>query len=519
MGLARIAAVVVFSWFITSAIVGVFLGGQSVADVTGSLVYALGAIAVRAAVTWLSDVMASLAATRTKMQLRSHIVRAVPRLGPGWLAGRSSAAVATTATHGLDALDQYFSAYLPQLVLTAIATPIFVLIAWEQDWISALAIVITMPVIPLFMVLLGFFTQEVQQRQWNALSVLSGHFLDVVQGLSTLKIFRRERHQIGVIHNVTEEYRVRTMKVLRVSFLSGFVLELGATLAVAIVAVLIGTRLIAGTLDLQTGLFVLLITPEAFLPLRQVGANYHAAAEGVTASTDVFEILDAARAVVDRAEDIDPKEPGRGPGLHIENLVVHYPGTERATIDHCTLSIRPGVITAVVGPSGSGKSTLFAALLGFVPVSGRIQWGDQVWDRSRAAWAGQHPGLREGTIAQNIALGSTRIDEDALQEAMRLAAVDLPAAQNLGPEGAGVSGGQAQRIALARAYYRAVSRDLPVILLDEPTSALDEETEQRVVAGWRHLCAHGRTVIAITHRPGVYDQADALVHWEEVPGD
>ncbi len=509
-----------FSWFVTRGIVGVFLGGQTVAEVAPFLAAAAISVLVRAAAVWASDVFASIAATRTKSQLRAKVTDAVATLGPGWVERRSSASLATTATHGLDALDSYFSAYLPQLVLTAIATPVFVIIILVQDWVSALAVIITMPVIPFFMVLIGFFTQDVQKRQWSALTVLSGHFLDVIQGLSTLKIFGREKRQITVIRDVTTEYRTRTMKVLRVSFMSGFVLELGATLAVAIVAVLIGTRLIAGELDLTTGLFVLLITPEAFLPLRQVGANYHAAAEGVVAANDVFEILDAAAAQGAPARAANASTTLSHADLRVAGLGVSYPEADRPAVAGVTFVAKAGTITVIAGPSGAGKSTIFSALLGFVDYDGQITLGTSTregalpWSRSFSSWAGQRPSLRDGTVAENLHLGDDHEDPEITSAALRLAASDQDPSTLLEPGGEGLSGGQAQRVALARAYYRLLAHDLPVLLLDEPSSALDSVSEESVVRGWRELADAGKTVVVISHRDRVMSAADQVVRIE-----
>lgn len=528
LGVVRVGCVIAFSWLVTQALVGVFLEGATLRDTLRFVVAAGVVTLVRAVVTWLGDVAAAVAATRTKMQLRERVVDAVADLGPAWTHRHSSAQVATMATHGLDALDSYFADYLPQLVLTGIATPVFLVVILLQDWISGLIVALTLPLIPVFMVLIGFFTEDVQKKQWKALGALSTHFSDVVRGLSTLKAFGRERHQIGVIAQVTDEYRNRTMAVLRVSFLSGFVLELGSTLAVAMVAVVIGTRLIAGTLTLDVGLFALLITPEAFLPLRKVGANYHAAAEGLVASRDVFELLDAAAearrerfgsADADDAEGetAAPSAEGTEPGLRdddgtleIEHLDVVYPGEDRRALEDFSLSAHRGEIVTLSGPSGAGKSTVFAALLGFVPFSGTIRWSGRTWTRASASWAGQRPGLEQGTIASNVAFGEGAVDDLLVLRCLRLAALDLPPSTEVLPDGRGLSGGQAQRVALARCYYRAISHGLPVILLDEPTSALDEETERRVVEGWEELAAEGRgrVVVAITHRRAVAARAD-----------
>ncbi len=245
---------------------------------------------------WLREWASARAATRVEAQLRAGLVEAVGRLGPGWLATRNSAQLAVTAGRGLDALDAYFGRYLPQLILTVIATPVIVLVMWSQDWISGLTVLLTLPLIPIFMVLIGLATRAVQQRQWQTLRRLAARFSDTVHGLSTLKVFGRQGRAAASIERVTDDYRRETMRVLRVSFLSGFALEFLASISVAIIAVSIGFRLLDGDLSLGIGLFVLLLAPEAYLPLRQVGVQFHAAAEGVAATDDVFEVLDAARA-------------------------------------------------------------------------------------------------------------------------------------------------------------------------------------------------------------------------------
>jgi ATP-binding cassette subfamily C protein CydD len=295
VGLATTGCIVAFAFLLTTLITRAIDGAPL--DTLWPFVGALVAvILVRAVLVWANDALSARAAARVKSELRTQIVEATTTLGPAWMSGRSSSDIATLAGRGVDALDDYFSKYIPQLLLTAIATPVIVLAMFVTDWLSAVIVIVTLPLIPVFMILIGWATQAVQQRQWQALGRLSRGFVDTLGGLATLKIFGRQNRQVERMSRITREYRVETMKVLRVSFLSSFALELAASLSVAIVAVSVGLRLVDGSMLLPAGLFVLLLAPEAFLPIRQVGANFHAAAEGVTAADEAFAILDEARA-------------------------------------------------------------------------------------------------------------------------------------------------------------------------------------------------------------------------------
>ncbi len=291
IGIVQTAVTIVFAWLLTDAITGAIAGR----DVSGSLLWLLLTALLRGLLIAASDAAGTRAAAKTGMQLRSALIAAVGRLGPGWLAQRNQAALAVTAGHGLEALDAYFARYIPQLVLTVIATPVLVAVMWWQDWPSGLTAVITLPLIPLFLILIGMATRAVQTRQWQTLQRLAARFADTVQGLSTLRLFGRDRRAADRIEVTAEEYRRETMKVLRFSFLSGFAMELLASIAVALIAVSVGFRLLSGDLTLEVGLFVLLLAPEAFLPIRQVGVQFHAASEGVAATEDVFAVLDADR--------------------------------------------------------------------------------------------------------------------------------------------------------------------------------------------------------------------------------
>lgn len=415
---------------------------------------------------------------------------------------------------GMDALDDYFSKYLPQLILTVIVTPVIVLVVFLSDWVSAIFIIVTLPLIPVFMVLIGWATQAVQRRQWTVLGDLSSGFVDTLGGLATLKIFGREHRQVKRMRSITSDYRVQTMRVLRISFLSSFALELAASLSVALVAVSIGLRLVDGSLGLSVGLFVLLLAPEAFLPLRQVGANFHAAAEGVAAADDAFAILDQAQNAPQPAEsrrDI----PTSGP-LFLRNLTVDY--GSGPVFEPVTAEIAPGAVTVVTGPSGSGKSSLLGAILGFASASGDVRLGDQpvvssASERPWLAWTGQRPSLSVGTIADNVVLGAERADPDLVRRALDLAAApELNPDLAVGVAGSGLSGGQAQRVGIARAIYRTLDRGCSVLLLDEPSSALDHATEERLLDGLATLARSGTAVLVVSHRAAVIARADAVLN-------
>ncbi|MFE7120373.1 thiol reductant ABC exporter subunit CydD, partial [Streptomyces sp. NPDC057654] len=530
LGLAGAGLVIAQAMLIADIVVGAFQHGRTAGDLTGRLLL-LGAVAVgRAAVAWLTELAAHRASASVKSELRLRLLAHAAKLGPGWLSRQRTGELTTLATRGIDALDDYFARYLPQLGLAAVVPVAVLARIVTADWVSALIIVITLPLIPLFMILIGWATQSTMDRQWRLLSRLSGHFLDVVAGLPTLKVFGRAKAQAESIRSITADYRRATLRTLRIAFISSFALELLATVSVALVAVGIGLRLVRGELDLYTGLMVLVLAPEAYLPLRQVGAQYHAAAEGLSAADEVFAVLESEPAAAPGAETA----PRAGEAaLTVERLVVRHEGRARASLDETSLEVAPGETVAVVGPSGVGKTTLLNAVLGFErPVSGRVlvggkdlsslspeSWHDQV------AWVPQRPYLFAGTVGENVRLARPDADDaqvrDALREAGALDFVSmLPHGTDtrLGEDGAGLSAGQRQRVALARAFLA----DRPVLLLDEPTANLDGETEASVVDAVRRL-AVGRTVLLVVHRPALLAVADRVVRLERpedaaVPG-
>ncbi|MFF2567667.1 thiol reductant ABC exporter subunit CydD [Streptomyces sp. NPDC058084] len=515
LGLVGAALIVAQAMLIAEVVVGAFQKGLSVSGLTTPLLLLAGVAAGRGLVSWLTELAAHRASAAVKSELRGRLLERAARLGPGWLSGQKAGSLAALATRGVDALDDYFARYLPQLGL-AIVVPVAVLARIvTEDWISAAIIVVTLPLIPVFMILIGWYTQARMDRQWKLLSRLSGHFLDVVAGLPTLKVFGRAKAQAENIRSITTEYRRATMRTLRIAFLSSFALELLSTLSVALVAVTIGMRLVHGSLDLYTGLVILVLAPEAYLPLRQIGTQYHAAAEGLAAAEEIFEVLETPLP----AGGTEPVPVSLR--LDLDRVTVRHPGRTEPALDAATITVEPSETVALIGPSGVGKSTLLDVVLGFVtPEEGGVRVGGvdlasldlEEW-RSRIAWVPQRPYLFAGTIAENVRLARPDASDDAVRQALRDAGADdfvaeLPQGTDtvLGEDGAGLSAGQRQRLALARAFLA----DRPLLLLDEPTAALDGETEAAVVAAVRRLSA-GRTVLLVVHRPALLAVADRVV--------
>lgn len=522
VAVAHTASIIAFCWFAAQSIAGV-IDGVPVAQLGEPIVATAVSILLRALTQALLDALAVQGAARVKSQLRVRVIAAVDAGGASLLGTTSSARIATLLGNGLDALDGYIGKYLPQLILTAVATPMVVAVLLLADLTTGITVMLTLPIIPVFMVLIGLSTRAVQRGQWQQLGLLTQGFLEVVHGLSTLMVFGRQHRQADRIAAVTEEYRRRTMRVLRLSFLSGFTLELAASLSVALVAVSVGIRLIDGDIALALGLFVLVLVPEAYLPIRQVGAQFHAASEGIAAADDVLGLLDTDPESAPGSRDAGADEvppaygSGRDPALSVRDLTVRR--GDRVVIDALTAEWMPGTVVAVTGPSGAGKSSLLGALLGLVEHEGVIAFdGTPVPPAarlSRIAWAGQRPELTAGPLDEVVALGARTVDPELVGASLHWAGVDnVPRGTVLGAAGDGLSGGQAQRVALARAHYRAIARDCRVVLVDEPTSALDAASEQRVIDGLRSLAAEGRLVIVVTHRRAVMAAADTVLSIE-----
>jgi thiol reductant ABC exporter CydD subunit len=511
-------AVVAQAWLLATAVAAVLNRGKDLGHLRAPVVLLLAVVVIRALLAWLSEVAANRCSASVKSDLRTALVERAAVLGPDGCVVGDTGDIATLATRGVDALDGYFSRYLPHLFL-AVIVPVTVLIAVvSRDWLSAAMMALTLPLIPVFMALVGMSTRRHTDRQLKTLQLLSGHFLDVVAGLVTLKVFGRSKAQTTTIRQVTDSYRRVTMSTLRVSFLSSLVLELLASVSVALVAVSVGLRLLGGHLDLRTSLFVLILAPEAYLPLRQLGASYHVSADGMSAADQVFEVLEQPRPPRGARTDVPDPATCR---LVIEDVSVSYAGRDRPALEGVSMVAEPGEVLAVTGPSGSGKSTLLGVLLGLVTAqSGSVRIGGadlasldpDAW-RTRLAWVPQRPHLFATSIGDNIRLGRPDADAgDVLHAVAGAGLVELvarlPAGLDtaIGERGAGLSAGECQRVALARAFLR----DAPLLLLDEPTANLDGETEAAVIEAIR-LLARGRTVVLVAHRPALLALADRVV--------
>ncbi len=524
VGIVTTILIIVQAFAITGIVVPVFTRGEGFEQVSTAVVVLTVVVIIRIAVSYLSEWVAFRAAADAKSQLRLGVTEHVLDLGPVWLASRNSAELTALTTRGVDGLDAYFARYLPQLVL-AVMVPLSVgVVILTQDLLAAVIVVVTVPLIPIFMILIGMYTRNRVDRQWESLSRLSGHFVDVVVGMTTLKAFGRGRAQAKRVQVIGDEYRKTTMGVLRISFLSSLVLEVLAMLSVAMIAVSIGLRLVEGSMTLEAGLLVLILAPEVYLPLRLVGMHFHAAAEGLGAAQQMIEVLeqDPPRSGL----DTDVPDLAQST-ISFRQVSVSYLGRDEVALDGLSMVIEPNSITALVGPSGAGKSTALALLERFIDADsgsvevtsaqGRTQvltdFQTSAW-RGNVAWVGQDPRLVSGSLLDNIRLANRSASEEQVWAALET--VDLAhmvralpegLATRVGEAGRVFSAGQTRRLALARVFCQP---EAGLVLLDEPTAALDAATEQAIAGAIREL-ARTRTVVVVAHRDLLISVADHVV--------
>lgn len=518
------AALIVAQAFFTARIINaVFLGGQGLQQVWPQMLQLAAAIALRALFVGGGETAARQIGVRIKQDLRSRFLSHLMGLGPAALQNERSGEMAGTAIEGIESLQGYFSEYLPAITQAATLPLIVLLAVFPLDPLSAIVLLVTAPLIPIFMLLIGRLAEAQTQRQWKTLGRLSAHFLDVLQGLTTLKLFGRSREQAAEIRSVSSEFAKATLGVLRTAFLSALALEMLATLSTAIVAVEIGLRLLHGGIVFEQALFILILAPEFYAPLRNLGARFHSGMSGVAAAARIFEILDRPL-----RHSGHKQAPRKIREVAFERVTFNYPSNEDPTVENVTFDLRPSTLTVLVGPTGAGKSTLMDLLLGFLrPSSGRIavdgvdlrDLDPDSW-RSMLAWAPQRPYLFQGSVAANLRIARPDADDaslwGALQQAQLAETVSSFPQQletPIGERGAQLSGGQAQRLALARAYLK----DAPILLLDEPTAHLDSETEAAVAAAlgaWRR----DRIVLAIAHRQQTIALADQVIRLDPLRG-
>jgi ATP-binding cassette subfamily C protein CydCD len=507
------------AWLLSSVINAVFLEKQALAQVMRPLLFILLTIGGRSFLSWLNEVAANAVAVKIKTDLRNRLFAHILKLGPAYARGQRTGELTAASVEGIEALDAYFSQYLPQLVITALVPISILIFVFPIDLLSGIVFLITAPLIPYFMIIIGKGAEAVTKRQYDTLQLLSAHFLDSLQGLTTLKLFGQSKSQTRTIAQVSEKFRDTTLSVLRVTFLSALALELLATLSTAIIAVEIGFRLLYAKMDFLPALFLLVLAPEFYMPLRALGARFHAGMSGTTAAKRIYEILDTPIVEIQPLESDTQNSSGELSSIELSNLSFTYPGEATPALKNINLTIQRGKQIALVGKTGAGKSTLVQLLLGFIhPSEGSINILPSSFNlRPSIAWVPQRPHLFHDTIAANIRLGNVNATDEEIAAAARSAHLhefidSLPQKYEtiIGESGARLSSGQAQRLALARAFLK----NAPILILDEPTSSLDPETESLLEESTRTLM-QGRTVLTIAHRLNTIYQSDLIVVIDE----
>jgi ATP-binding cassette, subfamily C, bacterial CydCD len=494
--------------FLSKIVNQVFWVHQRLSQLVLLILLLLGSIIVHAGLVWLRGVVAQHGAIRVKSELRERLFAHLLRLGPAYCNRERTGELVTTANEGIERLDAYISRYLPQIFLSVLIPLLICIVIFPFDWMSATLLLVTGPVIPLLMILVGSYAEQHIQRQWLALSRMSAHFLDVIQGLPTLKLFNRSSAEHSRIARTSDLFRAQTLKSLRLAFLSGMILEFMTCIAIGLVAVVLGVRLLDGGISFASAFFVLLLAPEFYRPLRELGIHRHAGMEGKAAAKRLSEILATPL----------PLHEGSTPSLRptgqleitLQHLTYTYPGNDHPALNDVSLVLPACTCTALVGRSGAGKSTFVNILLRFIDAqSGEItvngiplaSFPPALW-REYVALVPQKPYLFHDSVSANIRLANPQASDQEVEYAAELAGAAqfisrLPQgyATQIGERGMRLSAGQAQRIAIARAFLK----NAPLLILDEPTSSLDPESETLIRQALERLL-RDRTVLVIAHR-------------------
>lgn len=521
-GLAAACAVVGQAYYISKIIDNVFLHNANISNVKYLLFFVIIISLLKALFIWFEQNFANKVATYIKNKVRNEITEYIFKLGPNYIKSERTGDVVNTLTNGIEKLDAYFNKFIPQLFLSALIPILIIIFVLPIDLLSAVVFVLTAPLIPMFMMLIGSAAEKLNKKQWKSLSLMSAYFLDVIQGLTTIKLFNRTNHVLNKISVISNLLKKSTMKVLKIAFLSALVLEMFSTISIAIIAVEIGLRLMNGNLAFQPALFILIMAPEFYNPIRQLGARYHAGMEGIAAAQSIYKILETpivSFAKVDSIFNFNFKK------ITFEDVHFSYDTNNKKAINGISFSIYPKTITALVGKSGSGKTTTVNLMLKFIePTQGKIcidgininnikrkEWLKQI------GWISQNPYLFNKSIKENILIAKENATEKELQQAIEYAKLNkflnsLPNGINtvIGERGFGLSGGEAQRVALARAFLK----DAPILILDEPTANLDPATEKELIESIR-LLTKNKTVLMIAHKLNTIKQADNILVFSE----
>ncbi|MGS2742142.1 thiol reductant ABC exporter subunit CydD [Halomonas sp. LS-001] len=511
-GMLTWGQMLLFAWLVSALVVA----SRPLESLTSLFVLWLLILPLRGLLTYAQERLSQQASLDIRQRLRAELLSHLAALGPVRLASYHSASLAYQLVEQIEALDGYFARFRVQMWLALLLPLGILMITLSLDWLAALFLLLSAPLIPLFMALVGMGAERLNRDQFAAVARLSGHFIDRVRSLTTLQLFGQTASARESVHLASEGYRVRSMRTLRLAFLSSALLEFFASVAIAVIAIYIGFGLLgyidygpSDQLTLFSGLLILLLAPEFFQPLRSLAQHYHDRAAALGAADSLVKVLDEAPPA-NRQMAATPPTPPRHALLSLENASVSHP--ERGVVlGPLSLTLQHGETVVLTGPSGSGKSTLLQLLAGFVDAGDGKRYTS---DDLRFAWMDQRPLLIQGTLADNLRLAAPQASDDALREALEKAHLSSLIRQlphgietPISERGVGLSGGQAQRLALARVFLSAA----PLVLLDEPTASLDEATEKAVMSALETLHQEGRTLVIATHHPAL--MALASRHW------
>lgn len=521
-GLLAAVVTILLALSLSRIINEVFLFKQTLQNVSTLIVIFIALALVKSLLSWSQHFFSTRLVSFIKKSFRKKLLIKIEEIGPLILKTERTGELVNTLLNGVDKLEDYFSKFLPQMFLSVFIPIIILVFVFPLDWLTAIVFIVTAPIIPFFMFLIGSIAEKMNMKQWQTLSRMSAFFLDVLQGLTTLKLFNRTNEALKKINEISNLFRIKTLNVLKVAFLSALVLEVTATLSVAVIAVEIGLRLLNGNFVFSDALFILIIAPEFYLPLRILGTTYHAGMEGIAAFERINDVLNYSTTKSNFTSNTkDDFTFAQNNSIILKNISYTYSDRATKALDNISLTIETNKVTAIVGASGSGKTTLMNILLRFFnPTEGNIFIGEtdlhlvkkETW-RENLAWLPQNPHLFSKSILENLQIANVQATFEEIVDAAKIARIH-DYIKNLtngyttlvGENGAKLSGGEIQRIALARAYLR----NSPLLFVDEPTANLDPIVEEEIVKDMYKLFS-GKTVLIIAHRLNTIVNADKII--------